>query len=255
MKEIVYNNIQIAKINQLYYVIRIYSTDNIAVKIQQGIHHTTLLKTRYLGRWEEVADVSELVVDHKSQKTHHGGTALVQLNGTLLKLGLFIEAVPAEVKGSVAEVTWEFSSGDVLHDGQFKEANEGEDLKGSSNWNLGGSLPAGGDVRELGSRHVNVSWKADSGSGGQVSDNTKHADTSVLDLDVTKTVELFLVTILNKAKRIEESKRRLGTKGILEGVQGGGLGSLLDRGEGRGSSDKGGKDGGLHVDSLYLTNL
>jgi hypothetical protein len=199
---------------------------------------------------EEVLNVSELVVDHKSQHTHLGGTALVQFNGTLLKLGLSIEGIPSVVKSIVTEVTWEFSSGDVLHDGKLQEANEGENLKGSGDGNCLRSLPSGTDIREGGSRVVNVSWKADSGSGDKVSDNTKHTDTSVLDLDVTKTVELFLVTISDKTKRIEETKRSLGTKFTLERVQGGGLGGLLGRSESSGGSDKGGKDGGLHDDIL-----
>ena len=37
---------------------------------------------------EEVSNVSELVVNHKGQHTHLGGTALVELDGTLLELGL-----------------------------------------------------------------------------------------------------------------------------------------------------------------------
>ena len=36
---------------------------------------------------------TELLVDHKSEDAHHGSTAVVQLNGTLGELGLFIECV------------------------------------------------------------------------------------------------------------------------------------------------------------------
>ena len=54
---------------------------------------------------------------HESEDSHHGGTALVELNGTLLELGLRIEGVPAKVDGSVAEVTDVLTrSGDVTHD-------------------------------------------------------------------------------------------------------------------------------------------
>merc|ERR1711966_133267 len=75
----------------------------------------------------------ELFVDHKSQKTHLGGTAVVQFNGTLGKLGLLIKSVPSEVKGSVTEVTDELVSGslNVLHDGKLQEANEGNNLEKS----------------------------------------------------------------------------------------------------------------------------
>ena len=35
-------------------------------------------------------------MNHESEKTHLGGTALVQFNRMLLKLGFFIKGVPAE---------------------------------------------------------------------------------------------------------------------------------------------------------------
>ena len=69
----------------------------------------------------------------------------------------------------------------------------------------------------------------------------------MLDLDSTEAVELGLVAIGNKAKRIEEAKRRLGTKLRLEGLDRGGLGGLLSRGESGGGSDEGGGNDGLHV--------
>jgi len=56
-------------------------------------------------------------VNHKSQKTHHGSTALVELDGTLLQLGLFIKGVLSEVNEVVTEVTDEFSSGDSQPEG------------------------------------------------------------------------------------------------------------------------------------------
>ena len=195
---------------------------------------------------EEVGNVSELVVNHKGQHTHLGSTSLVQFDGTLGKLGFLIEGVPAEVNEAVAEVTNEFSASDVLHDGKLQESNEKKDLKGTGHRDSEGGIPSVSKVRELGSGVVNVSGKVDSSGVDQVSNNTKHADTAVLDLNISKTVELLLVTISNKAKGVEESKRRLGTKFILEGLQGGGGGGLLGRGESSGSGKKGGKDGGLH---------
>jgi hypothetical protein len=44
---------------------------------------------------------TELFVDHKGKDTHHGGTALVELNGTLLELSFGIERVPAKVNGAI----------------------------------------------------------------------------------------------------------------------------------------------------------
>ena len=198
---------------------------------------------------------SQLLVDHKGKDTHHGGTSLVELDGTLLKLGLLVKGVPAKIEGVVTEVTDEFSSGDVLHDSKLKETNEGNKLSDSSTLDGVEGGESVGDIGEGKSRVVDVSWKTDSVLGDKVSDNGKHGDTSVLDLDVTKTVELLLVSISNKSEGIEESKRRLGSKLILEGLQGGGGGGLLGRGESRGGGDKGGKDGGLHVDNTDLTKL
>jgi hypothetical protein len=40
---------------------------------------------------------TELFVDHEAEESHLGGTSLVQLNGTLGNLGLFIELLPAKV--------------------------------------------------------------------------------------------------------------------------------------------------------------
>ena len=46
----------------------------------------------------------DLLVDHKSEDAHHGGTAVVELDGALGELGLLVEGVPAEVDGAIAEV-------------------------------------------------------------------------------------------------------------------------------------------------------
>jgi hypothetical protein len=71
-------------------------------------------------------------MDHEAEDAHHGGTAVVELDGALGKLGLLIKGVPAEVEGAVAEVTGEVTGlgtvGGVLHDEELKEANEEEDL-------------------------------------------------------------------------------------------------------------------------------
>jgi len=64
----------------------------------------------------------------------------------------------------------------------------------------------------LGTIHEDVTSKVDSGAGDNLSKEGKLGDTSVLNLNVTKTVETILVGIVQKSKRIEESKRRLGTK-------------------------------------------
>ena len=190
-------------------------------------------------------------MNHKSKDSEHGGTAVVQFDGTLLKLGLFIEFVPSEVDVSVTEVTWEFGhSWDLLHEGNLKKSNEADDLSNSVEWDGIRSLDGGNSVGERVegvSRVVNVSWKVDSGTWNNVSKEGKHTDTSVLDLDVTKTFEASFIGFGQKSEGVEEAKWWLNTKFALESVQAGGGSSLLDRGESTGGSDKGGKDGGLHV--------
>mmetsp|Transcript_3045 Transcript_3045/g.8595 ORF Transcript_3045/g.8595 Transcript_3045/m.8595 type:complete len:218 (-) Transcript_3045:42-695(-) len=200
--------------------------------------------------WDE--GDSQLLVDHEGEDSHHGGTALVELDGALLELGLLVEGVPAEVEGVVAEVTDEFSSGDVLHDGELEEANEGDQLSDSGTLD---GVEGGEAVWHIGEGEagvVDVSWEADSGLLDQVSDDGEHGDASVLDLDVTEAVELLLVSVSDEAERIEESERGLGAELVLEGLDGGGAGGLLGRGEGGGGGDEGGDDDGLHFGCYCL---
>eukprot|EP00580_Thalassiosira_gravida_P001041 CAMPEP_0201601606 /NCGR_PEP_ID=MMETSP0492-20130828/2537_1 /ASSEMBLY_ACC=CAM_ASM_000837 /TAXON_ID=420259 /ORGANISM="Thalassiosira gravida, Strain GMp14c1" /LENGTH=99 /DNA_ID=CAMNT_0048064887 /DNA_START=199 /DNA_END=494 /DNA_ORIENTATION=- len=57
------------------------------------------------GKIGIVSKGNNLLVDHKSKDTQHGGTAVVELDGTLGKLGLLVEVIPSEVDVSVTEVT------------------------------------------------------------------------------------------------------------------------------------------------------
>ena len=200
---------------------------------------------KFSNNWD---GASKLFVNHKSKNSHHSGTSVVKLNSTLGKLGLLIEGVPSEVKSSVTEVTNELTlAGNILHDGKLQESNEGKDLKSTGNRNLKGASPSLSDVREFGSIVGDVSGQTDTSTGGDLSKECQLADTSVLQLNVTKTVETLLVGIIKKTKGIEESKRGLGTKLVLEGGEGGGCLAGLGRGESGGAGDKGGNDGRLHV--------
>ena len=60
----------------------------------------------------------DLLVDHKSENSKHGGTAVVKLDGTLLKLGLLIKVIPSEVNVSITEVT------NVLYCARSEEVDE-----------------------------------------------------------------------------------------------------------------------------------
>jgi hypothetical protein len=187
-------------------------------------------------------------VNHQSEDTHLGGTSIVQFDSTLLKLDFRFEGVPAVVDGSVTEVTGEFSSGDVLHDGNLQESDEGDDLGKASLGKGVQCLVSAGDVREGGARVVDGARKTDSGLSDEVSNNGKHADTSVLELDETQAVELGLVTVGDKAKGIEETKRSSGTEVVCEGHVGGdrSTGRVLGRGKGGGTGEEGSEDDELH---------
>eukprot|EP01083_Nonionella_stella_P282697 961970_1 len=189
---------------------------------------------------------------HKSKNSHHSGTSLVKLDSTLGKLGLLIEGVPSEVKSSVTEVTGELSlSGYVLHDSKLKESYEKDELSNSGIRDGVDGGPTVGDGVEGVSGVVDISWKMNSGTGDDVSKEGKLSNTSVLDLNITESVETLLVGIIKKSKRIEKSKRGLYSDLSLESVEGsGGLGNL-GRCEGGGGGGKGGGDDKLHFRLIY----
>jgi len=96
-----------------------------------------------------VSKRNNLLMNHKSKDSHHSSTAVVKLNSTLGKLGLFIKGIPSEVKSSVTEVTNEFTfSGNILHNSNLKETNEGEDLEKSLIWDGLKSSPSVRDGAE-----------------------------------------------------------------------------------------------------------
>eukprot|EP00804_Cyclotella_cryptica_P028180 CCRYP_011040-RA/>CCRYP_011040-RA protein AED:0.21 eAED:0.21 QI:386/-1/0/1/-1/1/1/0/192 len=191
-------------------------------------------------------------MDHESKNTHHGSTAVVELNGTLLELGLLIERVPAEVDVSVTEVSNMLvaSSGNIAHEGALKDANESNDLDKSSSGDGVGAKESGDTIGERVERVTSIvdgSWEVDASTGHNLSEEGELGDAAMLDLDVTETVEALLGAVTREhSEGIEESKRRLGTKLILESKEGGGCLAGLGRGEGGGAGDEGGDDGRLH---------
>mmetsp|Transcript_2314 Transcript_2314/g.3433 ORF Transcript_2314/g.3433 Transcript_2314/m.3433 type:complete len:205 (+) Transcript_2314:256-870(+) len=190
---------------------------------------------------------------HKSKNSQHGGTSIVELYSTLDKLGLLIEGIPSVVKRFVTEVTGELGrSSNILHYEKLKGSNEGNNLKKSS---LGDGVDGGPSIRdgvEGISGLVDVSGKVDSGAGDDVSKEGKLGNTSVLDLNITESVETLLVGIIKESKRIEKSKWGLNSNLSLESSEGsGGLG-YLGRSEGGGGGGKGGGDDKLHVDDWFV---
>ena len=114
-------------------------------------------------------------MNHEAKDAHHGGTALVEFNGTLLELSFGIKSVPAKVNGTITEVTDEFGfSGQVTHDRGLEDTNEEEELdKSTGRDGLEGGETVG-DGSEGSSRVVNVSGKADTGFLDQVANDGKH---------------------------------------------------------------------------------
>merc|ERR1719296_458907 len=194
---------------------------------------------------------SELLMDHESKDTHHGSTAVVQLNSTLLELGLFIKCVPAEVDGTVTEVTNMLvaSSLDVLHDAKFKGANEGKKL-GEASGGDGVSAEEGGSAVGEGIEGVpgvvNVATEVDASAGDDVAEEGELRDTAVLELDVTEAVETLPVSIIEQTEGVEEAKRRLGSELGLESIESSGGLAGLGGGKGGSRSHKGGESGNFH---------
>ena len=183
-------------------------------------------------------------MDHEAKDAHHGGTAVVELDGTLGKLGLLIEGIPAEVEGAVAEIAGELGlAGDVLHDEELKDANEGDDLEkaglGDGAGSVDGRKTVGEGIEGV-SGLVDAARKVDAVAGDDLAEEGKLTDAAVLDLDVTEAVEALLVGILKKAEGVEEAKGGLDSELGLEGLEGGGGGTLLGGGEGGGAGNEGG---------------
>ena len=86
---------------------------------------------------------TKLLMYHKAKYSHHGSTAIVQLNGTFGELSLLIKVVPAKFNGTVAEVAHKLASlstvGRVLHYNKLKEINKGNQLNEAL---LGGGIRA-----------------------------------------------------------------------------------------------------------------
>jgi hypothetical protein len=207
-----------------------------------------------------VSKRNDLFVDHKSEDSGHGGTSIVELDGTLGELLFLIEIIPSEVNVSVTEVTDELvsGSGDILHETNFEESDGSNKLDKSGSRDGVRSDKGGNSVRERVegvSGEINVSGKVDSSSGGDLSKEGKHTNTSVLDFDVSETVESLLVDVTGEeSERIEESEGWLGTELVLEGLDGGGGSGLLGRGEGRSGGDERGEDaGGFHFRIFICT--
>ena len=149
-------------------------------------------------------------------------------------------------QSTVSKVTREFSKTESITVDHFHGRNGKEHLNQN---HVGNSTPGSksrGNV--LGTR------ESDSGVSDEVSDNTQHGNTSVLELHISEAVELFLVSVGTDSQRIKKSEGSHGTELVVKGtsLEGGGLGGLLGRGKGSSRSDEGGKDSSLHVEIVIV---
>ena len=209
-----------------------------------------LVESSNNGKFDSIA---KRVMDGKAEDAKHSGAAVVELDGALLVLLLLGEHVPTVInaKGHVAEVSNVLAlTSDITHDEELEPSDEEDDLKEPR---LGNGVRAVecteaiGDVRESATGKVNRATKVDARAGDNVSEEGKHGNASVLDLDKAKTVELGLVSIGDKSEGIEKAERGLDAELILERVQCGGGLPGLGRSESSGRADKGSEDSnGLH---------
>jgi len=56
---------------------------------------------------KNIRDVSHSLMSHQSKDAHLGSSSIIQLNSTLLHLGLITQLIPSEVKFAIAVITWE----------------------------------------------------------------------------------------------------------------------------------------------------
>jgi len=123
--------------------------------------------------------VSELFMDHQTEDAHHGGTAVVQFDGTLLQLGLLVELVPTVVDGTGPEVSGELTSAGVVTHDELQTQDEGKDLSPTTDGDLGDGGCSGRDGRERRAGVINVPRQPDTGVVRQETDDGQHGDTSV----------------------------------------------------------------------------
>ena len=155
--------------------------------------------------------VAHLLVDHEAKDAHLSGTAVVQLDAALLALPLVALLVPAKVEeglllavevdlGSVAEITRELGLVPVNLGGIAVDHLHGRPGEEHLDPNVEGEgtpcVEAGGDVLGTG--------EANAGGGGEVSNDGKHGNAAVLQINFDGSIDSQGEYILKLKVRIEE---------------------------------------------------
>ena len=196
------------------------------------------------------ADAHNLMGD-QTPDTHHCGASVVELNSALLQFLLVAELVPSKVKGAASVITDELGgdTGDLagISVADLSHNKEGGHLV--EHHHAIGGLEKG---REGGKAIGDVlgTGEANTGGGGQVSDDGKHGDAAVLQLTLTEGIELGLGTVLAELKGVKIAQRRHGAELLAQvGTEGSGGLAGLSGSKGSSASDEGGNDGRLEHDS------
>lgn len=155
---------------------------------------------------DDIGFASQLFMNHETQDTHLCRSTVVQLDGSLFQKLLF-GSRPLE--HAISEITWEFTLTLVLHDEDLKESNESDDLDEPSSRDVTKSSNSGLDGGERSSREVNVPRNSGTEGGVDVSENSKHGNSSVLDFNVTKTVESLLIDSVKEVQGIPSFNKRV----------------------------------------------
>mmetsp|Transcript_29345 Transcript_29345/g.43683 ORF Transcript_29345/g.43683 Transcript_29345/m.43683 type:complete len:201 (+) Transcript_29345:80-682(+) len=182
-----------------------------------GRLYQNLESLNLLAPWKNVTNIAHIVMNHHSSNPHHGCTAIVQFNSTLLLFPCVRLLIPSKIDEAISEVTSEFlSSSEVL-------SIEGKATIGHFHYKLSSN--------HLGPNHTSnfvegseTTWyvlctrEADTSIGDKVSNNCKHGNTSVLQLSVSGTGELVVVDscgIISKdSEGIIEAKGGLDTNSL-----------------------------------------
>lgn len=100
----------------------------------------------------------------------------------------------------------------------LQEANEEKNLHQAKRRDGSEGCKTSRNVREFVTIEVNVSAKAYTGGGGDVTKNRKHRHTAVLDFYFPEAIKAILVSVLEDAERVPAAKRGLSAKLRLEGL-------------------------------------
>mmetsp|Transcript_14971 Transcript_14971/g.32273 ORF Transcript_14971/g.32273 Transcript_14971/m.32273 type:complete len:227 (+) Transcript_14971:111-791(+) len=213
-----------------------------------GIHHVDTLFTMLEGELrKDVRNIAQSIVEHKSKDSHLRGTSIVQLNTTLLQLPRIALLIPSKIKESITEITLELGlASRLISVGNFHKDEGGNELSGDFLRQGAPRGPTGGNILESG--------ETNSGVRGEVSHDSEHGDTAVLQFESAETVELGSVYEVEFAAGVPDSEGGLGSDVVTVvclGREGGGHGALGGGGEGRGAGDGGEEESKLHHCCYY----